>query len=157
MDVVSIASFLLPTLLSMMLGKGKERLGFPEISPRRKMIHLSTDIYKMLTPVQKQKLIDMDVLQPDFESLLLDIFNRYLAEPYDPICSRYKGLLLMIKPEELAGKRNRFNAFKSRVLDLMLKYFPDVRISSISSRHPNYSSLYEYWRKIHKIFPSPKK
>jgi hypothetical protein len=53
MDVVSIASFLLPTLLSILSGEGKEKLGLPMPSPWRKMIHLSVDIYKKLTPAQK--------------------------------------------------------------------------------------------------------
>jgi hypothetical protein len=62
MDVVFIASFLLPTLLSMLSGQGKERLGLPEISPWRKMIDLSADIYRKLKPAQKQKLVEIGVL-----------------------------------------------------------------------------------------------
>jgi hypothetical protein len=45
MDIVSIASFLLPTLLSMLSGKGKELQGLPMPSSWHKMIHLSADIY----------------------------------------------------------------------------------------------------------------
>jgi hypothetical protein len=112
----------------------------------------------LITPSQKQKLIDMGVLQPDFEDILIDYFDKYLAEePNISEYSQYRGLSLKIKPEEFAAKRNPFNAFKTRVRELMDKTFPDVKIATVSMYHPNYSTLYEYWRKIHKIFPSPKK
>jgi hypothetical protein len=65
--------------------------------------------------------------------------------------------LLKIKPEDFASVRNQYNAFKTRVRELMGKTFPDVKIASVSLYHPNYSTLYEYWRKIHKIFPASKK
>jgi hypothetical protein len=159
MDVVSIASFLLPTLLSMLSGEGKERLGFPEISSWRKMIRLSADIYKKLTPAQKQKLVDIGVLPPDFENMLLDVFNEYLSEKPDKHSNyyQYRDLLLKIKPEEFIASRNQYNAFKARIRELMSKTFPDVKISTVLMYHPNYSTLYAYWRKIHKIFPAPKK
>jgi hypothetical protein len=156
--VVSIASFLLPTLLPTLSNEGKEKLGFPEISPWRKMIRLSANIYRKLTPAQKQKLVEIGVLQPDFENMLLDLFSKYLAEEPDmPEYNQYRGLLLKIKPEEYTAIRNPFNAFKTRVRELMDKTFPDVKIATVSIYHPNYSTLYEYWKKIHKIFPSPKK
>jgi hypothetical protein len=142
----------------MLSGEGKERLGLPMPSPWRKMIRLSADIYRKLTPAQKQKLVDMGVLQPDFEDILIDLFDKYLAEETNiPECSQYRGLLLKRKPEEFATKRNKYNAFITRVRELMSKTFPDVKIATVSLYHPNYSTLYDYWRKIHKIFPSPKK
>jgi hypothetical protein len=59
MDVVSIASFLLSTLLSMLSGEGKEKLGMPEPPSWPRMVHLASNVYKKLTPAQKYKLIDM--------------------------------------------------------------------------------------------------
>jgi hypothetical protein len=146
MDVVSIASFLLPTLLSMLSGEGKETLGLPMLSPWLKMIRLSADIYKKLTPAQKQKLVDMGILQPDFEDILIDLFSKYLAEePNVSEYKKYRGLLLKIKPEEFTGKRNQYSAFMTRVRELMNKTFPGVKIATVSMYHPNYSTLYEYW------------
>jgi hypothetical protein len=45
----------------------------------------------------------------------------------------------------------------SRVKELMAKTFPGTKIATASLHHPNYPALYEYWRKIHKIFQSSKK
>jgi hypothetical protein len=171
MDIVSIASFLLPTLLSMfeafgfepdrislLSGEGKERLGLPMPSPWFKMIRLSAEIYKKRTPAQKQKLIDMGVLQPDFEDILIDLFDKYLAEEPDMSdYNKYRGLLLKIHPMEFTGVANRYAAFKARIRELMDKTFPSPKISNESSYHPNYSKLYEYWRKIYKIFQPSKK
>jgi hypothetical protein len=91
--------------------------------------------------------------------MLLDVFEEYLSEKPDKHSNyyQYSGLLLKIKPEEFAAVRNQYNAFKTRVRELMSKTFPDVKIATVSMYHPNYSTLYEYWRKIHKIFPAPKK
>jgi hypothetical protein len=74
-----------------------------------------------------------------------------------PEYNQYRGLLLKMKPEEFAAVGNQFNAFKTRIRELMSKIFPYVKIAKVSMYHPNYSTMYEYWRKIHKIFPSPKK
>jgi hypothetical protein len=142
----------------MLSGEGRERLGLPMPSPWLKMIHLSADIYKKLTPAQKQKLIDMGVLQPDFEDILIDLFDKYLAEEPDMSdYNKFSGLLLKIHPMEFTGAPNRYNAFIARIRELMDKTFPGTKISNDSSYHPNYSTLYEYWRKIHKIFQPSKK
>jgi hypothetical protein len=96
-------------------------------------------------------------ITPDFEDVLLDLFSTYLAhEPNIPNYNQYRALLLKINPMEFSTSRNHFNAFKTRVKNLMSKRFPDVKIST-SLDHPNYSTLYEYWRKLHKIFPYFKK
>jgi hypothetical protein len=142
----------------MLSGEGKERLGLPMPSPWLKMIRLSADIYKKLTPAQKQKLIDMGVLQPDFEDALIDLFDKYLTEESDMSdYSKYRNLLLKIKPEEFTGVPNRYNAFIPRVKELIDKTFPGTKVTTVTLYHPNYSMLYDYWRKIHKIFQSSKK
>jgi hypothetical protein len=95
MDIVSISRFLLPTLLSTLFGEGKETQGLPMLSPWFKMIRLSADIYKKLTPAQKQKLVDMGVLQPDFEDILIDLFDKYLAK--NQICLKAHLIIVSIK------------------------------------------------------------
>jgi hypothetical protein len=156
-----------------MLFEGRGLLqGLPMPSPWLKMIHLSGQIYKKLTPAQKIKLVEMGVLQPDFEDILIDLFDKYLAEEPElsdlrsiakstpesmPNYSQYKGLLLKIHPAEIRSEPNMYNAFKVRVKKLMDKTFPDTKISNVTLYHPNYSTLYEYWRKIHKIFQPSKK
>jgi hypothetical protein len=131
-------------------------------SPWFKMIRLSADIYKKLTPAQKIKLVDMGVLQPDFEDILIDLFDKYLTEEPGmpegtPDYYKYRGLLLKIHPMEFTGAQNRYAAFIARVRGLMDKTFPGTKVSTVSTHHPNYSTIYEYWRKIHKIFQSSKK
>jgi hypothetical protein len=158
MDIISIASFLLTTMLSMLSSEEKETQGFPMPSPWFKMIRLSADIYKKLTPAQKIKLVDMGVLQPDFEDILIDLFDKYLAEEQDmPDYNKYRGLLLKIHPMEFTGLPNRYSAFIARVKELMDKTFPGIKVYTVSMYHPNYSTMYEYWRKIHKIFQPSKK
>jgi hypothetical protein len=58
---------------------------------------------------------------------------------------------------EFTGTPNRYNAFKMRVKELIDKTFPGTKVSSVTLYHPNYSTLYEFWRKIHKIFHPSKK
>jgi hypothetical protein len=77
MDIMSIASFLLPLLLS---GRGQLLQGLSMPSSWHKMIHFSAHIYKKLTPGQKIKLVDMGVLPPDFERELLIVFNTYIPQ-----------------------------------------------------------------------------
>jgi hypothetical protein len=71
--------------------------------------------------------------------------------------NKYRGLLLQIRPEEFTGLPNRYAAFIARVRELMDKTFPGTKVSTVSTYHPNYSTMYEYWRKIHKIFQPSKK
>jgi hypothetical protein len=100
----------------------------------------------------------MVVLQPDFEDILIDLFDKYLAEEPDmPNYNKYRGLLLKIHPMEFTGAPNRYSAFIARVRELMDKTFPGTKIATVSMYHLNYSKLYEYWRKIHKIFKPSKK
>jgi hypothetical protein len=63
----------------MLSGERKEKLGMPEPPSWPRMVHLAANIYKKLTPAQKYKLVDMGILQPDFEDVLLDLFSTYLA------------------------------------------------------------------------------
>jgi hypothetical protein len=147
MDVVSFASFLLPKLLSISSGEGKERLGLPEPSSWLKMVKLAANIYRKLSFTQQQKLFELGTLPPDFEKALLEVFNEYLGFYY-----QFRNLLLQIKPKEFKKSRNPFNAFKTRVRELMNEFFPHIKIYTVSMCHPSYTSLYEYWKKLCKIF-----
>jgi hypothetical protein len=165
MDIVSIASFLLPLLLS---GHGQSKLtqGLPMPSPWRNMIELSAQIYKKLTPVQKIKLVDTGVLPPDFEKRLLDIYDSYLTtetlqplkrakdSPYKP----FHETLKMVNPNVVKNLfHNQYVGFFTLYSSLAEKYHPNVKISLTKGVFPNYPDLYEEWKKIHKILVEPKK
>jgi hypothetical protein len=178
MDIVSIASLLLPTLLSAVFGRGKEILGLPMPSPWLKMIRLSAEIYKKLTPVQKTKLVDMGVLPPDFERELLAVFDTYLGTetPSKPLFQRilqkqpkkkveedspYKQFhktLKMVNPYEVKKLyHNQYIGFMNLYKDIADKYYPDIKISVTRGKFPNYPELFDKWKKLHKILVSPKK
>jgi hypothetical protein len=79
----------------------------------------------------------MGVLQPDFEDILIDLFDKYLAEEPDmpegtPDYNKYRGLLLKIHPMEFTVAHNRFAAFMSRVRELVDKTFPGTKISNVT-------------------------
>jgi hypothetical protein len=153
MDIVSIASFLLPTLLSAAFGRGKEIQGLPMPSSWYKMIRLSAEIYKKLTPVQKMKLVEMGALPPDFERELLLVFNTYLGteEPSKPQtpkpqpmqqilqkrpkkeveeASPYKMFhktLMMVNPDEVKELfHNPYVGFTNLFKGIAEKYHPDI-------------------------------
>jgi hypothetical protein len=139
-------------------GRGILLQGMSMPSPWLKMIRLSSEIYKKLTPGQKIKLVDIGALPPDFEDILIDLFDKYLAEePNMPDYNKYRGLLLKMHPAEVMNEPNMYNAFRAKVRKLIDKTFPGTKVSNVTLYHPNYSTLYEYWRKIHKILVEPKK
>jgi hypothetical protein len=71
------------------------------------MVHLAANIYRKLTLAQKFKFVEIGVLPPDFENMLLDVFNEYLAEKQErPGYYKSRGLLLQINPEEFTAVRN---------------------------------------------------
>jgi hypothetical protein len=179
MDIVSIASFLLPTVLSMLFEGHGLLQGLPMPSPWRRMIKFSAQIYKKLTPGQKIKLVETGVLPPDFEKKLLDIYDSYLTtETLQPTTQskltqvlqtrksetkgfpyeKYHNILMMIKPEEILKQTTPpYTAFKTKLRDLMAVYHPELNISTITSNHPSYPFFYAEWKKIHKILVEPKK
>jgi hypothetical protein len=158
-----------------MLSEGHGLLqGLSIPSPWLKMIHLSGQIYKKLTPGQKIKLVEMGVLPPNFEKELLFVFNTYLPQEHQKLSlqavlekrksetkgfpyKEYHDILMMIKPEEITKEYNSYIAFKKKLNDLMKKYHPEINISLLASKHPNYSYFYDEWKKIHKILVEPKK
>jgi hypothetical protein len=85
-ELVSIASFVLPFVLDSMLGRRINLKGIRLPRAKRepnlwhRMIRFAARIYKQLNFAQKEKLVDLGALPPDFEPKLLEILNRYLGK-----------------------------------------------------------------------------
>jgi hypothetical protein len=149
-------------------GRGMLSQGISMPSSWLKMIRLSADIYKKLTPGQKMKLVEMGTLPPNFERELLVIFSNYLVDTetkQKPILKKKKDspykqfheTLKMIKPDTLKIYSNQYSGFLNIIKSLMREKHPDIKVSNSRQVFPNYPELYDEWRKIHKILVEPKK
>jgi hypothetical protein len=147
-------------------GHGGLLQGMSIPSPWLRMIHLSGQIYKKLTPGQKIKLVDMGVLPPNFEKELLFVFNTYIPQEQQKLSlqtatekkkkedspyEQFHETLKMIKPDELKIYTKPYSGFLNLIKSLMRERHPNVKVSNSRDTFPNYPFFYAEWKKIQKF------